>query len=290
MKVLHVIPNNWMPRIGKYWGSVTMLVDEQIAQQRILGHSATIATKDTSGNLLDFDIVQIYHSTDIKWTQKKHPHVVYMLMIPYGGTAKNTIYPTEYIRNKLKGEGPVIPFGVDPKRFSYSEDKGDKFLFLGTLSAKKGLTNIIRVVKKSGTKLDICGLPHPPYEYLIDIARQCDGNVVLIGEVNNDIKRDLLSKAKGVLIWCCEELHYEAFCLTQIEAALSGTPVIALGEVCCETTTNNGFVVDTEEQYLTAINNIGTISPNICMERGLQYTSEIMAKRYIDYYLQLLSN
>lgn len=323
MRILHVVPESWKPRLGQFVGSTTMLVDEFVSGQTVDGHDVRVCSLEDRLGLESVDIIQTYEGEDTAALETRHPRVVYALQIPYGPLGQVTVFPTAYIRDKLLNPEPqragraallrsplaalksrlvrrepsrrparsfVVPFGINPSRFRYSDTKGDRYLFLGTLSEKKGILNIIDAVQSEGLRLDICGLPHPPYGFLIEIAKRCNGDTALLGTVSTELKADLLAKARAVLIWCRDDLHLETFCLTQVEAALSGTPVVALGDVCQETTRSGetGFIVDSAEAFRAALHQVHSIHPERCHELGLKYSARAMVDRYYEIYEELL--
>jgi len=96
-------------------------------------------------------------------------------------------------------------------------------------------------------------------------------------------------KAAGVLFpinWC------EPFGLVAVEAQASGTPLIAtrfgaLPEIIVEGET--GFVVDSVDQAVRAVDKLNSISPQACRRNVEQrFTASAMASSYVKVYESLI--
>jgi glycosyltransferase involved in cell wall biosynthesis len=157
----------------------------------------------------------------------------------------------------------VIPNYFDLDDFDYCADKDDYFLFLGRVSSAKGINVAMQVAQAAGKKLLIAGAGQlngdetvgdpPPSEF-----------ATLLGPVGPAERRTLLAKAKAVL---APSQFLEPFCGVQIEAMLSGTPVIstdwgAFAEYNIHGVT--GYRCRNFDQFLWAANNIDTIDPINC--------------------------
>src|SRR5581483_8907611 len=81
---------------------------------------------------------------------------------------------------------PVIPNAYDVSMFSFRTKKDDYFLYLGRLTADKGVGLAVDLAKRVGRKLKIAGQGDPT-PYLSD-------HVEYVGPVNVEQRRDLLCR------------------------------------------------------------------------------------------------
>lgn len=172
----------------------------------------------------------------------------------------------------------VIPNAFDLNEFDYSEAKGDFFLFLGRVGPGKGTHIAIETVKQIDGRIVVAGAgpehAGPP----------CD-NVITLGVVGPSVRRHFLSAAKAVF---CPSMYLEPFCGVQIEAMLSGTPVIstdwgAFAEYNLHGVT--GYRCRTLEQFTWAARNIDRIRPRACREWAERnFSLERIAGLYDEYF------
>src|SRR5674476_155093 len=147
----------------------------------------------------------------------------------------------------------VIPNAFNLSEFEFSKDKDDYFLFLGRLSGSKGIHIAEQIAKETNTRLIVAGYG--------DLQRSEGSVAEWVGTVGPEERKRLLSHAKAVL---CPSTFLEPFCGVQIEAMLSGTPVIssdwgAFAEYNLHGVT--GYRCQTFEQFTWAARNIGNIDP-----------------------------
>ena len=118
-----------------------------------------------------------------------------------------------------------------------------------------------------------------------------DPLVSYVGEIGDDAKNDFIGNARALLMpidWP------EPFGLVMIEAMACGTPVIAyrhgsVPEVIDDGVT--GFIVENQEQAITAARNIGRIDRRRCRQAFEQrFAARVMAKRYLEVYRELLDS
>jgi len=175
----------------------------------------------------------------------------------------------------------VIPNSFEPDEFTYNPGDRNKdfFLFLGRVNEGKGIHIATQIAEATKTRLVVAG----------------QGNIVptsplikAVGVVGQDTRRALLSEAKAVI---CASTFLEPFCGVQIEAMLSGTPVIsadrgAFAEYNLHGVT--GYRCRTFEQFTWAAENIGFIEPHRCQTQGLRFSNAAVAPMYTDYFRSLL--
>ena len=159
----------------------------------------------------------------------------------------------------------VIPNAFDPADYEYSDQKDDYFLYLGEVSGRKGVHIAMQVVADIGGRLIVAG-PGSMDGLSGRDGRSLGKHVEYVGAVDAATRKSLTSKAKAVLL---PSLFVEPFCGVQIEAMLSGTPVVttdwgAFADYNVHGVT--GYRCRTFEQFVWAASNIGTIRPAVCRE------------------------
>lgn len=178
--------------------------------------------------------------------------------------------------------------GVDLTRFPYSPTGGDHLVFLGRMSAKKGVHNAIEVARRSGRRLVIAAHIPPDERQFFEqvIEPLIDGRQVeFVGEVGPVDRAELLGGAAALLHLVTVP---EPFGLVMVEAQACGTPVIGFGlgsvpEVVADGRT--GFVVDSIEDAVEAVDRLDELDRRACRawveER---FTVDRMVEGYLNVY------
>jgi glycosyltransferase involved in cell wall biosynthesis len=159
----------------------------------------------------------------------------------------------------------VIPNYFDLSDFEYSDQKDDYFLYLGRVIGSKGVHIAMQVVAELGGRLIVAG-PGSMEGFSGHDGRSLAKHVEYIGVADVATRKSLMSKAKAMIL---PSMFVEPFCGVQIEAMLSGTPVVstdwgAFAEYNIHGVT--GYRCRTFEQFVWAASNIGTIRPAVCRE------------------------
>lgn len=122
---------------------------------------------------------------------------------------------------------------IDVESFYSNRSADDDFyLFLGNLSEYKNVEQIIKAFNSLSKPLVVAG-SGPRKSELEELA---DSNIEFLGYVDEDAKRELLSKTKGLI----QNSLAETFGVSTVEAMASGAPVIAVNEG------NNPYLVEDE--------------------------------------------
>jgi glycosyltransferase involved in cell wall biosynthesis len=186
----------------------------------------------------------------------------------------------------------TVYHGLPPDLFQPSYERGDYLAFLGRLTADKGPEAAIRIARAAKMPLQIAAkLPREERHYFKErLEPHIDGQQVrLVGEVNDRTKQQFLAGAAALLFpidWP------EPFGLVMIEAMACGTPVIAfrsgsVPEVIDEGIT--GFVVDTEEEAVQAIQHLDKLSRyEVRAQFERRFTAQRMAQGYVSHYGALI--
>ncbi|MEX0643455.1 MAG: glycosyltransferase family 4 protein [Pirellulales bacterium] len=182
----------------------------------------------------------------------------------------------------------VVPNAVDVDRYSFQIQPSEPpyVVFLGRMTANKGVHLAIQASRAAGVRLILAGnRPSEPgaVEYFHqEIEPFLSEEIRWVGPVNDDIKAKLLGGASAMLFpiqW------REPFGIVMIEALACGCPVIAwrngsVPEVVRHGET--GFVVESVDQIAGAIRNIGTIDRATCRrDAELRFSADTMVDGYL---------
>ena len=172
----------------------------------------------------------------------------------------------------------VIPAFFDPKDFDSTQETEKYLLFIGRLIPEKGIDLAIKTAEYAKMKLIIAGVG--------DYKPQSD-YVEYIGSVNVEQRKELLAKAKALLV---PSQYNEPFGSVVIEAMLSGTPIIssnrgALPEINLHRQT--GFVCWCEQDYYDAYDNLIKLQTDKNWKHYDRYSKEKVCWSYDTYFKRL---
>lgn len=163
---------------------------------------------------------------------------------------------------------PSIPNGVPVDELACDVEKGDFVLSLGRICPEKGHHLAIDAAKRAGVPMILAGqvYDYPAHQdyFREHIEPRLDPLRRFIGPVGFVLKRDLLSRARAVLV---PSLVHETSSLVAMEALACGTPVIAssagaLPEIVEHGRT--GFISDGIDAMAAAIAAARQINPDAC--------------------------
>ena len=183
---------------------------------------------------------------------------------------------------------------IEFSKYPFSEEKEDFFFYMGRFNAEKAPHLACEVASKLGKKLILAGKVHEEAErtYFDQyIKPYLNDNISYIGPLGHwsEEKMRLFSRAKAYLYPIQWD---EPFGITMAEAIACGTPVVtfkkgAAPEVIAHGVT--GFVVETMEEFIEALEHIDEISPQACRNRAeSMFTSRAMVDNYERAYLKIL--
>jgi len=189
----------------------------------------------------------------------------------------------------------VVYNAIDVPSFPFQAEKDDYLLFLGRISLDKGPHLAVEVARRAGRRLVMVGKvdPNPiDQEYFATlVAPLIDGEqVVFLGEADARLKRELYRDAHCLLAPITWD---EPFGLVLAEALACGTPVVvfrrgAAPEVVQDGET--GFVVETLDEMVRAIDLVPHIDPWVCREHvARNFDAPVMAENYLRTYEAILS-
>jgi len=139
------------------------------------------------------------------------------------------------IENIYHRKAIVVNYPIDSENFKFHPKKQNFYLVTSRMLGYKKIDVTIKAFNNLGWPLIIIG-DGPEREYLESIAEK---NVKFLGYVSDRKRRNLMSKASGIIVTALED-----YGLVPIEANASGTPVIAYGK---------GGVLDTQICGITGV-------------------------------------
>ena len=169
----------------------------------------------------------------------------------------------------------------------YKGPRSDRLLFLDRLSPEKGIGLAVYLAQKHNWKLDIIGSTFGSDEGQVAfVLQRCDGSQIKYwGELELEMKRELLQQAKGIL-WLTPTFE-EPFGMGIVEANLCGTPVVAMprGSIP-ELVSNkfNGYIASQEAEIVAAVEALGYLSPHDCRTMAMGFSREAMTEKYLELY------
>ncbi len=194
----------------------------------------------------------------------------------------------------------VAPNGIALDRFADDDDvdmqRGDRkgLLWLGRICEEKAPHLALEIAACAGLPITIAGQVYPFSYHQQYFEREVGprlreiSNAEFISAPTADLKRRLLRQAKALLITSQAD---ETSSLVAMEAAASGTPVIALRRGALPEVVQDGvtgFLVEDVAQAVLALQNISGVDPKECFQYAQEnFSSAKMAKRYSVLYEQL---
>ena len=224
--------------------------------------------------------------------------------------------------NCLVNAENVVYHGIDVEEYPVKEepDKGSYLFTIGRVTRDKGQDRAIEIAKKTGSKLIIAGcVQNKPadreffaglknsIDLFIDVGGQavdnnyydrvikplldCDKQIIFIGEINSEHKKQWYRHARATLFPIQWE---EPFGLVPIESMACGAPVIAFNkgavpEIVVDGKT--GFVVDSMNSMIEAVGRIDSIDPRECRRHvRINFSITSMASKYSELYNQIIGS
>lgn len=160
--------------------------------------------------------------------------------------------------------------------------------FLGRISPEKGITTAVRIAEAGGFELKVAAkvdqVNRDFYEKEVKPLFEAS-EVDFIGEITELEKGPFLSTAIALIF----PINWkEPFGLVMIEAMACGCPVVAFRVGSVEEIIEDGvtgFVVDTEEEAVEALKQIGELDRGRIRQRFEErFTSTTMALKYVEIY------
>lgn len=187
----------------------------------------------------------------------------------------------------------TVLHGLPANLLTPQDGPRDYLAFLGRICPEKGFDKAIRIAKAAGMKLKVAAkVDRADAEYYEQVIKPMlgEGDVELIGEINDTQKPGFLSGAKALLMpidWP------EPFGLVMIEAMACGTPVLALNRGSVPEVLEDGLtgiIVEDETSAIGAIDRIHAMDPKKIRQRFEErFTARRMAEDYLSIYRQMIN-
>ncbi|MCF2513676.1 glycosyltransferase family 4 protein [Sphingomonas sp. G124] len=186
----------------------------------------------------------------------------------------------------------TIHHGIPIDEFPFNPTGSDDLLFFGRFHPDKGAGEAVRAAHRVGRKLVMAGIVQDADYFAAEVAPFIDGeHVEYRGVLGGAERTRALGEARALL----HLIHFEEpFGLSVIEAMACGTPVIAYRRGSMPELIEhgvNGFLVDSFEEAVAAIDRIGELDRSACRRLVAErFTVDHMAARYEALYRNLLEN
>jgi glycosyltransferase involved in cell wall biosynthesis len=188
----------------------------------------------------------------------------------------------------------VVHHGIDLDLYKPGPGGGGYVMFIGRMSADKGVHHAVRVAKKAGKRLILSTKMREEAEidyFETEVRPLLDAGDEVPGEIPQRQRIDLLRGADALLnpiTWC------EPFGLVMAEALACGTPVLAFnngaaGEIIDSGRT--GYLCRDEAEMVSAIDRVGGIDRDQCRESAeRRFSLQRMARDHERIYRRMLEN
>jgi glycosyltransferase involved in cell wall biosynthesis len=189
--------------------------------------------------------------------------------------------------SELKQLAGVVPNGIALDRFLPNHGKRHGLLWLGRICEEKGPQLALDIAAHANFPIVIAGQVYPFSYHQQFFAREIEprlranANVTWTGRPSDELKRKLLRESAALLITSQVD---ETSSLVAMEAAVSGTPVVAfrkgaIPEVVKDCVT--GFVVEDVGEAVKTLQRIQNISSEDCAQYAqTHFSSAKMAENY----------
>ena len=184
----------------------------------------------------------------------------------------------------------TIHHGIDLDNFTFNPEAGEYLLFFGRIHADKGAYEAIQIAKKSKRKLIIAGIIQDDIYFKEKVKPYLnEDDVSYMGSAGPEKRDRLLRNAFALL----HPINFaEPFGLSVVESLACGTPVVAFDRGSMSEIIRHGkdgFLVNTIDQAVQAINNIVQIERADCRKRVEEhFTAQRMVADYIKVYQRIL--
>ena len=188
----------------------------------------------------------------------------------------------------------VVHHGINVDDYPFGAGDGGYVALLGRMTENKGVHRAIAVARAAGMRLKIAAKMREPHEitYFKEFVEPHLGDdVIYLGEVDADAKRELLASAAALL----NPISWrEPFGMVMLEAMACGTPVVGCPQGAAPEIVEHdvtGFLGDTDGELINGLLSLDRIDRRVCREQVRQrFSVERMVEGYVQVYERQRSN
>lgn len=204
--------------------------------------------------------------------------------------AKYRIYESYAVMHAFQGQDNVLHCNQDwyhrvipnyfrDSEFTYSDRKDDYILYLGRIGRHKGVNIAIEAAERANKRLIIAGQGD-----INSVGVSVPSTVEVVGYADIETRKQLMANAQALFI---ASGYLEPFGGVQVEAYLSGTPVIstdwgAFAEYNIDGVT--GFRCRTFKDFVHAIDQTRDLDPQTIRTHGEQFLMPAIAPKFDRYF------
>lgn len=157
-----------------------------------------------------------------------------------------------------------------PNGFELPKEKSDRLLYLGRFEKAKGVQQAVDLARQLRMGLDVAGedINCSDQRFTVLLLQKADGRLIRVfGRVNEQMKHELLAKAKAVVLPYLEDpVAWTG--QVALEALQYGTPVVTMNKGCMKEIIKdgeNGFLCSRLEDLAEAVKKIDQIDFSNCL-------------------------
>lgn len=258
----------------------------ELVQQADIVHDHTLAGPMYSARFPDLPVVTTNHNSF-----SRTYNAIYSAVVPRVGLV--AISRSHAASTHLPIDA-VVHHGINVDNYPFGRGDGGYVALLGRMVANKGVHRAIAVARAAGVQLKIAAKMREPDEhaYFEELVEPLLGDdVVYLGEVDADGKRELLASAAALL----NPISWrEPFGMAMLESLACGTPVVGCPQGAAPEIVEHGvtgFLGDSDAELINGLLSLEQIDRRVCREQARQrFSVERMVDGYITLFEQRLRN
>ena len=195
-----------------------------------------------------------------------------------------------HYRERAQRAATVVHNGLPASEYPFCGDKEDFVFWCASIRACKAPELAVQVCQEAGVRLVMAGpIQDAEYGWLNEYRTEKNG-LLYVGPLDRE-RLDWFGRASA-FVYTCSENWMEGYNLTNIEALLCGTPVVALetanNQVAREQIEHgeSGFICDSAEAMLHVLKDGAhlRLAPGACRAHGEMHSVERAVDGYLEAY------